>query len=293
MPGLLHLSDPHFGTEQPDVVEALLALADQVQPEIAVLSGDITQRAWRRQFEAARRFMDKLPAQHRLVIPGNHDLPLFNLWGRFTAPYRGFQRAFGDDLAPVVDRPGYLVIGVNTTRAHRHTQGEVSAAQIDAVARRLRQAGAQQLRLVVTHQPMAVIRQSDRQNLLRNHRAAALAWAAAGADLVLGGHIHLPYLCDLRDEPGLAAPPGWGAGLRRAVWAVQAGTALSTRLRDGLPNSVYLIQQAPRERGCVCRVEQYDYHAGQRRFRPVAGQLLAFPHVDEPADGDQADTVPA
>jgi 3',5'-cyclic AMP phosphodiesterase CpdA len=278
--GLLHLSDPHFGTEQPEVVEALLALADQVQPDIAVLSGDITQRARRRQFEAARVFMHKLQAQDRLVIPGNHDLPLFNLWGRLHAPYRGFQRAFGDDLAPVLDRPRYLVIGVNTTRPRRHTQGEVSQAQIEAVATRLRGAGAQQLRIVVTHQPMAVIRQSDRENLLRNHRAAAVAWAAAGADLLLGGHIHLPYACDLRDELGLQAPSGWGERLRRAVWVVQAGTALSTRLREGLPNSVNLIHQEPRESGCVCRVEQYDYHAGQQRFRPVSGRLLAFPHGD-------------
>lgn len=278
MPGLLHLSDTHFGTEQPDVIEALLALAEQLQPEIAVLSGDITQRARRRQFEAARVFMQKLQVQHRLVIPGNHDLPLFNLWGRWRAPYRGFVRAFGDDLAPHYESPRYLVLGVNTTRARRHTQGEVSNLQIEAVAQRLRRAGAQQLRVVVTHQPMAVIRQSDRENLLLNHRAAALAWAAAGADLVLGGHIHLPYACDLRDEPGLGAPAGWGEGLQRALWVVQAGTALSKRIREGLPNSVNVIHQSPREQGCVCKLEQYDYHAGQQRFRPVSGRLLAFRH---------------
>lgn len=278
MTALLHLSDTHFGTEQPDVVEALLALAEQLQPEVAVLSGDVTQRARRAQFDAARRFMQALQAPVKLVIPGNHDLPLFNLWQRWRAPYRGFQRAFGDDLAPYYVSARYLVVCVNTTRPWRHKQGEVSAEQIDAVAQRLRRARPQQLRVVVTHQPMAVIRASDAKNLLRGHRAAALAWAAAGADLVLGGHIHLPYACDLRDEPGLQAPPGWGEGLQRAVWAVQAGTALSTRLREGLPNSVHVIHQAPREQGCVCKLEQFDYHAGQRRFRPVSGRLLAFQH---------------
>jgi 3',5'-cyclic AMP phosphodiesterase CpdA len=282
MPGLLHLSDPHFGTEQPDVVEALLALADQVQPEVAVLSGDVTQRARRGQFERARRFMQKLQAEAKLVIPGNHDIPLFNLWARWRAPYGGFQRAFGPDLAPVYESERYLVLGVNTTRPARHKHGEVSAAQIEAVAQRLRAASAQQLRVVVTHQPMAVIRGEDRVNLLRHHRAAAVAWSHAGADLVLGGHIHLPYACDLRDELGLQAPPGWegvGGGMARAVWVVQAGTALSTRIREGLPNSVNVIHQEPREHGCVCKVEQYDYHAGQRRFRPVSGRLLAFPHA--------------
>lgn len=280
MAGLLHLSDTHFGTEQPEVIEALLALAEQVQPEVAVLSGDVTQRARRRQFESARRFMRNLQAQAKLVIPGNHDIPLFNLWARWQAPYRGFQRAFGADLAPTYDSDRYLVVCVNTTRAARHQQGEVSPAQIEAVAQRLLAARPQQLRIVVTHQPMAVIRSEDRRNLLRNHHAAAVAWATAGVDLVLGGHIHLPYACDLRDEFAQAGPPGWegtrGGAVRRAVWAVQAGTAVSSRIREGLPNSVNLIHQAPREHGCVCRVEQYDYHAGQRRFRPVSGRLLAF-----------------
>lgn len=280
MPGLLHLSDTHFGTEQPDVVEALLALAEQLQPEVAVLSGDVTQRARRGQFARAKRFVDHLEAHAKLVIPGNHDLPLWNLWARWRHPYRGFQRAFGTDLAPVYDSPRYLVICVNTTRAARHTQGEVSPAQVDAVAQRLRAARPQQLRVVVTHQPMAVVRREDRVNLLRHHQAAAVAWAEAGMDLVLGGHIHLPYACDLRDELGHAAPAGWEGervGIARSVWAVQAGTAVSRRVREGLPNSVNLIEQSPREHGCVCKVEQYDYHAGQRRFRPVSGRLLSFP----------------
>lgn len=296
MPGLLHLSDTHFGTEQPEVVEALLALADQVQPDVAVLSGDVTQRARRGQFERARRFMGQLQAGAKLVIPGNHDIPLFDLWARWRMPYRGYQRAFGRDLAPVYESERYLILCVNTTRPWRHKQGEVSAAQVEAVAQRLRGASPQQLRVVVTHQPMAVIRSEDRVNLLRHHRRAAAAWSAAGVDLLLGGHIHLPYACDLRDELGQAGPPGWegahGSGVTRPVWAVQAGTAVSRRLREGLPNSVNLIEQSPRDHGCVCKVEQYDYHPGQQRFRPVSGRLLSFSHDASEAPGTLAGDQP-
>ena len=98
---LLHLSDTHFGTEIPAVVAALLDLSRRLKPDVAVLSGDVTQRARRAQFEAAATFMQALQAHAKLVLPGNHDLPLFNLWGRCTAPYAGFERVFGPVARPV------------------------------------------------------------------------------------------------------------------------------------------------------------------------------------------------
>ena len=109
MTTLLQVSDPHFGTEQEPVVEALLALAAAQRPDVLALSGDITQRARFRQFEAARRFVERVAAPVTLAIPGNHDIPLFNVPARVLAPYAGFERAFGRDLEPVFDGPGLLV----------------------------------------------------------------------------------------------------------------------------------------------------------------------------------------
>ena len=83
---LLQISDTHFGTEQPQVVEALVALAAQQRPDVVVLSGDITQRARPAQFLAAKAFVDRLGAPV-LAIPGNHDIALFDLWARLTGPY--------------------------------------------------------------------------------------------------------------------------------------------------------------------------------------------------------------
>ncbi len=174
---LLHLSDTHFGTERPQVAAALLRLAEDVRPDVAVLSGDVTQRARRGQFAAARRFIDALAAPATLVIPGNHDIPLFNLAARMFCPYAGYRRAFGQELAPQFCSDDLLVIGVNTTRPWRHKDGEVSAAQIDRVAQRLQSASPRQLRVVVVHQPLRVIRDSDRANLLHGCRQAAKIWA--------------------------------------------------------------------------------------------------------------------
>ena len=113
---VLHLSDTHFGTEQSEVCEALLHLALEVRPDVVILSGDITQRARREQFAAARRFLETLAAPVKLVIPGNHDIPLFNLAARLFNPYGNYRRAFGSELEPQFSSKDLLVIGVNTTR---------------------------------------------------------------------------------------------------------------------------------------------------------------------------------
>ena len=249
---LLQISDPHFGTEQLPVVEALVKLSLQERPHLVVLSGDITQRARSGQFRDARAFVDRLGIPV-LAIPGNHDIPLFNLAARLHHPYAQHCNAFGNELEPVYSSLELLVVCVNTTRWYRHKNGEVSLAQIDRVARRLESAAPQQLRVVVVHQPVAVQRAEDVHDRLRGHAAAQRRWAAAGCDIVMGGHIHLPYVMALQ-------------GFARPMWAVQAGTAVSSRVRDGFPNSVNLVRwgcDAPKGR---CLIEQWDYAATDLAF---------------------------
>lgn len=249
---LLQISDTHFGTEQPAVVQALAQLAHEARPDLLVLSGDITQRARGHQFQAARTFIDGLGLP-LLAVPGNHDIPLFNVAARLLWPYAGYRRAFGAELEPAHASEQLLVLGVNTTRRWRHKHGELSARQIERVAARLQAADAGQLRVVVVHQPVAVPDTHDANNLLRGHRAALQRWAEAGADVVMGGHIHLPYVLPLR-------------GLARPVWAVQAGTALSSRTRRGGPNSVNLLRWGAGAAPGVCVVERWDYAREDRRF---------------------------
>lgn len=269
---LLHLSDTHFGTEQPQVVEALVTLAAQQRPDVVVLSGDITQRARPAQFRAAKALVDRLGAP-ALVIPGNHDIALFDLWARLTKPYKRFATVFGSDLEPVHNSPDWLVVGVNTTRARRHKHGEVSGPQIARVARLLATATPEQLRVVAVHQPAAVPHAGEQANLLRGHAEAARAWAHAGADLVLGGHIHLPFTLPLH-------------GLARRLCVVQAGTAVSSRTRPGVPNSVNVLRwggaadalgpfiatatvtttATALTAGLSCRVEQWDFCALRGAF---------------------------
>ena len=272
---VLQVSDPHFGTERPEVVVALERLCARLRPDLLLMSGDITQRARRSQFERARAFVDRLAVPATLIIPGNHDIPLFNLPQRLLAPYRNFRRAFGAELAPQFENADLLALGVNTTRWWRHADGEVSAAQVQAVAQRLQRSRQQrpaQWRLVVVHQPVAVTRPQDRHNLLHGHEQALRAWSAAGADMVLGGHIHLPYVLALHRQM---------AGLPNPIWAVQAGTAVSHRVRAEAGNSVNVVR-ADAGAGPLaarrCSVERWDHDPGRDDFEPVALHPLDADH---------------
>lgn len=274
MSSLLQISDPHFGTERPAVVEALVQLTRQEKPRGVLLSGDITQRATPRQFAAARDFVDRLGVARVIVVPGNHDIPLFNLPLRVFAPYARYKRAFGPTLEPVYDDEDWFVMSLNTTRPWRHQDGELSYRQIDRVAARMRLAASTKLRLVMVHQPIGVPRADERHNLLRRHEAAVRDWSQAGVDMVLGGHIHLPFVLPLHEHQ---------TDLPQPIWAVQAGTAVSDRVRHDAGNSVNLLraQRLPDgRRGCI--VERWDYVDERQGFQSAARHRLAFGEVSNP-----------
>ncbi|MDY6945793.1 MAG: metallophosphoesterase [Pseudomonadota bacterium] len=261
MTALLQISDTHFGTEQAPVVEALLRLANELKPAVVILSGDVTQRARRAQFAAAGAFVKRFPAT-LVAVPGNHDIPLFNVIARLFHPYAGFERTFGTNLEPQWQSSDAMIICVNTTRASRHKDGEVSQQQIQRVSQRLALATAQQLRVVVTHQPVHVLRGSEVHNRLHGHYEAIKAWSQAGADIIMGGHIHLPYIAPLHADY---------TELPRRCWVVQAGTAVSSRVRARHPNSVNVITRSD---ATTVNAERWDYSAERDQFHCVKSEQL-------------------
>jgi 3',5'-cyclic AMP phosphodiesterase CpdA len=246
---VLQVSDAHFGKEKPAVVEALVALSRELAPNLLVVSGDITQRARTYQFERAAAFVKRLSVPRVLSIAGNHDIPLFDLVTRFRDPYGGYSRAFGTELEPKDETPDCLVLTVKTTRRSRHTDGEVSEEQRARVTAELRRAKPDQVRVVITHHPLAVPRAAEVHNVAHGSDAAIRAWAEAGADILLAGHIHLPFVLPLHESRALP----------RALWAVNAGTAVSTRTRFDAGNSVNVLRithGAPP----ACTVEQWGFN---------------------------------
>ncbi|HYW58799.1 MAG TPA: metallophosphoesterase [Polaromonas sp.] len=257
MTRLLQISDPHFGTAQVPVMDALVQMAREQRPEVLVLSGDITQRAGVEQFRQARAFCDRLEIPRMLTLPGNHDIPLYNLYQRAFKPYSRYLQFFGPEVETSLETPWLSLIGVKTTRRWRHKNGEVSSDQIERVVAHLQKARPEQLRVVVVHQPVHVQREEDEHDRLRGSHTAVRAWSEAGADVVMGGHIHLPYVCDLAGLVG---------GIGRRIWCVQAGTALSSRIREEAPNSVNLLHVDAVNGAAHCRVDRWDFHAGTGTF---------------------------
>jgi 3',5'-cyclic AMP phosphodiesterase CpdA len=261
---LLQISDPHFGTEQPSVVKALVALSHQIRPDLLVLSGDITQRARRRQFEAASEFVRALEIPNVLAVPGNHDIPLFDLAGRALDPYARYRSAFGEELEPRFDAPDCLVLGVKTTRRYRHTDGEISEEQRERVAAELGRASPEQLRVIVVHQPVAVPRDSEVHNVAHGSGAAVRRWSESGADVILAGHIHLPFVLPLHETM---------APLSRPLWAVNAGTAVSSRIRYDAGNSVNVLRTS-REAPRVGSLEHWTFQGPSAAFVKTATMRL-------------------
>lgn len=260
---VLQMSDPHFGTERPMAVGALERLCGELKPDLLLITGDITQRARPIEFSRAKAFVDKLGVPARLVIPGNHDIPLYAVTTRLLHPYRRYERAFGPAEDGEFESDDLLVIALNTTRRYRHKNGEVSDPQIERTAQRLARARPGQVRLVAVHQPVAVTKTADLSNLLRGHAKAVRRWSEAGVDAVVGGHIHLPYVLPLHERR---------TDLPHPVWAVQAGTALSIRVRGGIPNSVNVIRTGP---GRAAVVERWDVDETAGLFQRVSSTALA------------------
>jgi len=214
---------------------------------------------------AAQAFIESLGAPALLVIPGNHDIPLFNPTSRLFKPYARFRAAFGTNLEPMFESEHLLAIALNTTRRYRHTSGEVSETQIARVAKRLEQASAAQLCLIIMHQPVCVLRPENKVDLLRGYTAAVQRWTAAGADLIMGGHSHFPFVCALHEQR---------TDFTRQAWAVQAGTAVSGRVRHGIGNSVNLIRYGGQEPYRCCLIERWDFISSKNEFDLVAVDQL-------------------
>ena len=221
---LAHLSDLHFGRHDEAIAEALLAALAEARPHLVVVSGDLTQRARRHEFAAARRFLDRLGAVAPvLVVPGNHDVPLYNVFRRFLRPLTRYARYISADQLPRFADAEMVVLGLNTARARALKNGRVSREQMDDIWAAFARHKDTCWKILVTHHPLAAPIGGARRAEPVGRAAAALdAVAAAGGHLLLSGHFH-------HATSGEAALP---VGGRRSLMLVHAGTAISTRTRE-------------------------------------------------------------
>ncbi len=221
---LMHMSDLHFGTEVQSVVDAVFTSVRELRPHLIVVTGDITQRARKKQFVMAREFLDKLAPIPIISTPGNHDIPLFDLWTRLLNPYRGYQRYFKGSLSGLFSQDGIEILSLNSTHYLRHVQGEIALRDLENGLSQFKE----KIRIVAFHHPMDCIQDIDVKNLLKNRVDVMKLFSQYKVDLVVGGHIHDPVTrTTLLRYPEVEKP---------FVLSV-AGTTVSHRVRKKAPNS--------------------------------------------------------
>ena len=228
---LVHLSDLHFGRTDAAIIEPLLATVAAIRPDVVVVSGDLTQRARTTEFVHARAFLERLP-KPRIVVPGNHDVPLYRVWERFLSPLGKYRRHIDADLEPAFVDDEIAVLGINTARALTFKNGRINAEQIASIHRRLDPLPETLTKVVVTHHPFALPDEPDDPELVGRARRAMKVFSTCGVDLLLAGHFHTSQAGDTSAHHDL---PGY------AALVVQAGTATSTRGR-GESNSFNVLR---------------------------------------------------
>lgn len=225
---LVHMSDLHFGRDRAELLTPLLQAVNELQPDVVVISGDLTQRATEGQFAAAAAFIDAITAPV-LTIPGNHDLPLHNLFVRIFLPWQRYRTWINPDLEPKFVDDEIAVIGVNTVNRFAWQQGWFRTRAIRRVCAEFGGEGDSRTHVVVVHHPFEH-EKDERKRLMRNASAGIRALSDCGTDVVLSGHLH-----SWRADP-FATVEG-----HRSALQVHAGTSLSNRLR-GEVNDFNLLE---------------------------------------------------
>jgi 3',5'-cyclic AMP phosphodiesterase CpdA len=218
---VVHLSDLHFGRVDNTLLAPLRERIRALEPHLVVVSGDLTQRAKPGQFREAKAFLETLP-QPQLVVPGNHDVPLFNVFQRVFTPLSKYKRIVSRDLSPEFIDDEIAVVGVNTTRSFVWKDGSINSRQVEHVKQRICGLDERIVKIVVTHHPFDVPDDHNDAEIVDKAERAIQAFAECGADLLLSGHLHKTSTKSSNERYKTAG---------HAALIVQAGTATSTRER--------------------------------------------------------------
>ncbi|WP_159015830.1 metallophosphoesterase family protein [Cognatiluteimonas profundi] len=256
---IAHLSDLHFGRTDPEVLEPLLAAVATVNPDVVAVSGDLTQRARESQFIQARAFLDRLPSP-QIVIPGNHDVPLYDVMRRFVAPLARFRRHVTAEREPFYQDDEIAIVGISTARSLTFKGGRINIDQVESIASRFSGLDPSVVRVLVTHHPFDVPAHVGASELVGRASMAMRAFAEAGVDLFLSGHLHHSHHSNTAERYGIDG---------HAALVVQSGTSTSTRGR-GEANAFNVIRVS----ATSMTVEVWNWQRDRAAFLP--GRISGF-----------------
>ncbi len=248
---LVHLSDVHFGRVDYAIVDGLVEKINEIAPDLVVLSGDLTQRARSAQFIEARAFLDKLP-QPQIVVPGNHDIPMHDVFARFVTPLEKYKKYITNDLQPFYADEEIAVVGVNTARSLTVKDGRINEMQIAEIRQKICSLPNDIVKIIVTHHPFDLPEGYGDNEIVGRAVLAMKTLAECGADAFLAGHLHVSHIGNTAHRYKISG---------HSALVIQAGTATSTRGR-GEANSFNMIRIEKRR----LIVERLEWQTEQMQF---------------------------
>ena len=257
---LVHLSDLHFGRIDEALLAPLIGVITQLAPDVIVVSGDLTQRARATEFRQARAFLERLSGP-RVVVPGNHDVPLYNVLDRFLRPLKKFRTYIEASLRPTYIDDEIAVLGINTARSLTIKGGRINAMQIAYLRETMRRLSPDVVKVIVTHHPFDIRIDAAKHHLVGRAAPAMAAFADCGTDVLLAGHLHTYHSGGSQVRYPLAD---------YAALVVSAGTATSTRSRGEMNSFNVLKVQSPR-----IAIERFDWAPAAQTFKVSTQQVFA------------------
>jgi 3',5'-cyclic AMP phosphodiesterase CpdA len=250
------------------VAAGVLRFIDERKPDVVVLSGDLTQRAKAYQFELARRFVDQIPVP-TLVVPGNHDVPLYRFWERAFNPYGAYRKHFADELEPIYRDDYLLIVGINTAFGWTLKEGRITTQRLLEVARTFEEVPESVFKIVVAHHHMIPPPNFGTQRVLGNAYEAIDLFSQVGVDLILSGHLHQAYIGSSEEFYPRGRPP---------VVIVHSGTTTSNRGRgmERERNTCNWITATDR----TIEVQRFRWHGSLERFAEQSRHLYPRQEIE-------------
>ncbi len=222
---VLHTSDLQCGRPfVPRAAQALLRLAPEVDPDVIVVAGDLTQRAKAREFRMALELFEGLPDVPIITTPGNHDVPLYRVWERLFDPYLNWRRFVSPELETVTSVEGATFVALNSAAPRRAiVNGRIDPRQLEFASEVFNDAPAADVRCLVIHHHFIPVPDGTDGRPLPDAWDHLKRIEAAGVDVVFGGHVHQLHVTQSSDLLPDRRTPG--------VPLVACGTTTSRRGR--------------------------------------------------------------
>lgn len=252
---IAHISDLHFGYNDPLLAGALAKTLTGLKPNVLVVSGDLVEHATDDEFASARDFLETLPGP-QIIVPGNHDLPFYNLWRRFTEGLEKYRRFITDNPEPSFIDDEIAIVGADSAHLYPVKGGKITDSQLDGLVSLFSGFPSHLIRVLVTHHPFDLPEPSN-PHLLIGHSRRAVTRLAPVVDILLAGHVHVSSTGSTSTRYKLEG---------HAMAFVQAGTAISDR-NKGETNSFNLLNTGCSETGeKQVKVNRYSWVKDEGRF---------------------------